>query len=42
MVDIERMDLAARWAAILAVLPHLLLMAAVTWLVVTVMPPMQH
>jgi hypothetical protein len=29
-------------AALVAVLPHLLLMVAVTWLVVTVMPPMQH
>jgi polyferredoxin len=28
--------------AVLAFVPHLLLMLAVTWLVVTVMPPMQH
>jgi hypothetical protein len=29
-------------SAVLAVMPHLLLMVVVTWLVVTVMPPMQH
>jgi hypothetical protein len=29
-------------SAIVAVVPHLLLMVAVTWLVVTVLPPMQH
>jgi hypothetical protein len=29
-------------STVLAVMPHLLLMVAVTWLVVTVMPPTQH
>jgi polyferredoxin len=29
-------------SAVLAVMPHLLLTVAVSWLVVTVMPPMQH
>jgi hypothetical protein len=29
-------------AAVVAFVPHLLLMVTVTWLVVTVMPPMQH
>jgi hypothetical protein len=29
-------------AAIVAFVPHLLLMVTVTWLVVTVIPPMQH
>ena len=40
--DLTREDAAPLKAAVVAVLPHLLLMATVTWLIVTVMPPMQH